>query len=186
MAPRGRQQNRAAASEHLLNSPPSFDECPMTKYNQSRFFSVHVIICTAVILGLTTVCAQYHFGSLAAAIASARGEHLLADSRARDVGVIPAGSRLAIRFTLTNLTVRPINLLGASTSCSCAIVGDLPATIGAAEAGTIQVEVTAPKECSSFSGMVTLFTDDLRHREFTLKYAGRAISLPLANAGPSD
>jgi hypothetical protein len=87
----------------------------------------------AVILSLTlavlAVGAGYgrlRFGSVSATVDSRRGQSLLVDERAKSVSGVQAGSQVVVSYAVTNISDRPVRLIGASSSCSCTVIQDLP------------------------------------------------------------
>ena len=126
-----------------------------------------------VLLGGSAGIGVHRFGSLSHTLAYARGVRLLADEPTMDLGPMEAGSRMTFAFRLTNLTGRPIKLIGAQTSCSCMVVDDLPTTIPPLQSRAIPVGIEAPSQADMpASGSVRFFTDEPDALELALGYTG--------------
>jgi len=126
---------------------------------------------TLVILAFTGSVAAFRFGSLANALAFVRGERLLLSRPAMGPADASTDGRITLRYEITNLTGRPIQLVGSRSSCSCTVVGDLPATIADRETFAIPIGVTLPEPPKRASGTVTLFTGDPEYPEVKLAFA---------------
>jgi len=134
--------------------------------------AIALVLClTAVLLTLAAGFARHRFGSVAASIAYLRGEHVAVDEPLKSLVGIQGGSRLVVRYGLTNRSGHPIKLVGATSSCSCTAVEDLPKTLAAFEKQSVQVKITVAEDRSDFSGSIRLFTDDLDSQDVVLKYS---------------
>jgi len=130
-------------------------------------------------LAVLAACAGYghaRFGSAAAALAYVNGDRLLVDLSAKSLGDAPAGGRRTVRYALTNLSGRAVKILGARTSCSCAVVGGLPGELAAGETRAVEVAVTMPAISSDIRGGVDVYTDDPRQGTLKLVYTGRVVT----------
>jgi hypothetical protein len=125
-----------------------------------------------MILACFSIYGMARFGSIPKAVASLRGENLIADELSKIVNV-DSGKPFSIDYTITNLTFSPIKLIGANMSCSCTSIDDLPLTIAPSKSRTIKVNVNAPGGESNFSGQVELFTDDPHRRTLVLAFVAR-------------
>jgi len=132
---------------------------------------------TLAILGLISGYGHFHFGSLRAAVAYLGGERLLVDQRVRSIGEVTRGYPSAFRYSLMNLTGRPVKILGARMSCSCTAVGSMPDTLPVAESRTIEFELTPSEQQpdGEITGTVRLFTDDPSHHELELAFVAQVV-----------
>jgi hypothetical protein len=94
---------------------------------------------TNIGLALLVASALFWFGSIGSALAYLGGDRLIVDAGSKSFGTLERGQVAAVIFQFTNMSKRPITVLGASSSCTCASVEDLPGTI--APAGGRQVKV---------------------------------------------
>src|SRR4051812_90869 len=69
------------------------------------------------------------FGSVESALSYFKGARVIAEQPVRALGRIDPERRLIIPIEVRNWTGHPVTVIGARTSCSCAVVGRLPATI---------------------------------------------------------
>jgi hypothetical protein len=111
--------------------------------------------------------ALFQYGSLGAALAHLRGDPLVPDSYSKSVGDIREG--VNVSFRLTNTTRKPIELLGANTSCTCTVVSGLPVTIPAGGAYLLGVTVNPKEDVKPADARIRIFTDLPDHRYMDLK-----------------
>jgi hypothetical protein len=138
-----------------------------------------MIAATATILGIIIGSSWYRFGGLGPALSYSIGHHIIISEKVKDIGVVRRGMPSKFRYSLTNLTARPVKIIGAGMSCSCTSANKLPDVLPAAETQAIEIVFTPSQSQpeGEFTGMVRLFTDDLRDRELVLTF--------LARVGPS-
>ncbi len=84
-------------------------------------------------------------------------------------------SRVAVRYVITNLTGRPVTLLGSACSCSCTLVDSLPPLLPPSEPLEISATIEVPSAGMSVGGNIKLFTDDPVSRELLLTYTARIV-----------
>lgn len=130
-----------------------------------------VLSLTLIILAISAGYGCARFGSLAAALAAVRGDPLVVDQLFKSISGVRPGSRVALRYALTNVSGHPIRLLGARTSCSCTVVGDLPITLAASETRLLKVLIATREDQAAFDGSIRLYTDDLRSTEIVVGYS---------------
>ena len=124
-------------------------------------FVVPVVV--AAVLGIGAYTAGvYQYGSAASAVARLRGESAHLDSAVLDFGDGRPGDSRERSASVTNLTDRPLCILGGSVDCSCTAVAGLPVTIPPFESRTLTVGLrfigaTAGRQVHE----VTYTTDDL-------------------------
>jgi len=130
---------------------------------------------TLIILGIGAGYGFARFGSFAAAMSAMRGDVLLVDQPLKSVDGIRPGTRVALRYALTNASNRPIKLIGVSTSCTCTLVEGLPITLAPSETRSITATITTREGESVLDGSIRLYTDHPRSAEIVLGYSLRLV-----------
>jgi len=110
------------------------------------------------------------FGSIAAALSAMRGDSLLVDQPLKSLDDVRPGSRVEIRYVLTNVSNRPIRILGAATSCTCTMMENLPMSLAARESGSVTAMIRTRDDEPESAGSIRLYTDDLKSPEIMLNY----------------
>ena len=140
-----------------------------------------VLSCLAGLVVLTAFVA-WRYGSVEAAVASAKGRSLLPDATIKSLGDVPANQTANFSYTLRNLTGHPIQLQRSQTSCSCSVVAGLPCSIEPRSTKTISVVVSIGSKPGALEGSFHLYTADSSQPDIQLGYTGRVVS-PNADAG---
>ena len=141
----------------------------------SRFRTLAVILSlTLALLAAGTGYGRLRFGSVSATVDSLRGQLVLVDEHAKSISGVQAGSQVVVSYALTNISDRPVRLIGASPSCSCTVIQDLPMTLAASETRTVSARITTSEDNPNSSGTIRLFTDEPRSPEIALNYTVRA------------
>ena len=99
------------------------------------------------------------FGSVASAVAYLRGNRLIPDEFAKNIGSATEAGHPSVTFCLTNWTQQPIKVLGAQTSCTCLMASDLPAVVPPQGQFTLRLSARAKSGLGPYSTQVRLFTD---------------------------
>jgi len=128
------------------------------------------MVCIGLVILL--VVARYRYGSIDGMLAYLAGAPLLVDSSARSFGRIPAASKTRLSFVITNPGIRPVKILGYSSSCTCAMVTGLPLTIIPSGRRTIEVRISAKSKVGDYDEVATLFLDDPDHKTMRLRITG--------------
>ena len=142
-----------------------------------------ILITLAATIGLASTAAivsKSRFGSVAAGIDYLAGKRILAEASERDFGVVPVGGEATARFRMSNLTGRPVVVLGGKTSCTCAMVTGLPLTIpprGGADL-TVVVRDRPGQGAHEVAENILLYTDSPDQPSVDLKVVGRFIAAP--------
>jgi len=144
-----------------------------TVVSGNRRLALHVFSLTLIILGISAGYGYSRFGSLAAALSATQGDSLLVDQRLKSVDGIRPGSRVALRYALTNASGRPIKLIGMSSTCSCTVMEDLPMTLAVSETRSVTAMIRTREGESVLDGSIRLYTDDPRSAEIVLGYSLR-------------
>lgn len=124
--------------------------------------------------------AVYRFGSVGNALLFVRGDRVLIRSRVHTLGTVPVGEKRFIRYELTNLTGRPVNVVGHQAPCSCTTVLKLPAVLPHARAETIELEYcpTPEQAGSSYTGELKVFLDDTYVRQLDMRFTAKVTVVP--------
>ena len=131
-----------------------------------------------VLLGSLAGYAQYRHGSVAAALASFRGERLTVNPAMIDMGEGTPGETREASVELTNRADQPIRLIGGTSDCSCTVLGDLPVTIPPGEARSITITMRLPDATGSFNRKAQLTIDDQGFKVVGFRLTGRITPAP--------
>jgi hypothetical protein len=126
---------------------------------------------TVVILGVSASYGHARFGSIAAALSAMRGDSLVVDQPLKSLDGVRPGSRVEIRYLVTNVSNRPIQILGAATSCTCTMMENIPMTLAASESKSVTAKVRTCEDEPESAGSIRLYTDDLKSPELRLDYS---------------
>jgi len=171
----------------MTEAAPSHLELPTRTHLRSAFRKMLVVLLmTLALLTLGVGYGRYRFGSVPAALAYLRGERLLIDEPLQSISGVHPGSQIVVPYALTNLTGRPVKLVGMATSCSCSVIEELPIAIAAAETRMVAVTIKIAENRSDFSGSLQLFTDDPHSPEIDLGYSVRVDSSASAREPQAD
>lgn len=150
----------------------------------SRVSSRRSQAANTILLGVTMFVAaagygQYRLGSLRAMIDYTNGKRVLVDAADCVLPEVTPGKDATAAYSITNMTGSPLTLLGAETSCGCAVVDDLPMIIPDGERRLVSLTVQT-FEPGEIVGRLVLFTDDEAQARIHLRYAGsvRVIGAP--------
>jgi hypothetical protein len=131
-----------------------------------------VVICTNIGLALVAAWGSWHFGSVSAALARLRGDRLLVDAYSKSFGSVVAGRLETVEFSLWNTASRPVTVLGARSSCTCAAADDLPMVVPSGGRRSIRIIVGRNPQPGAVSEHVTLFTDEPSQPQLALRVEG--------------
>ena len=130
------------------------------------------LICTNLALLCLVGWAWFHFGSIRRALDYASGERLLVDSKTKSFGTVEVGARPTIRFRLTNMSDRTINLIGSVSTCSCVVAANLPASVASGRDFEFEVSVKTSAQSKDVAQMVTLQTDQIGDPSIRFRIVG--------------
>jgi len=154
--------------------------------NTSRWNQVKTpLLVIGLTLGISAACLGYghrRFGSFEATIDFVRGQRLLVDSQSRAFGEVPTSSEFKLRYLMTNMTGRPVRLVGSRSSCTCSMVDQSASVLPNGESREIVVQVTAPDQPREVSGVIEVVTDDPEFLRFPLSFQGRAVLSQISEA----
>ncbi len=115
------------------------------------------------------------YGSPAAAIARLRGDVLLAEPDVLVLGATAPGRMLDGVVHISNLSDRPVRLVGGTSDCSCIATDSLPLTIPAGDTVAVPITLRVPATAAgTFTRTAELRTDHDRQRTIRLRLSGRA------------
>jgi len=142
-----------------------------------------VVICTSIGFALVAAWGFWQFGSGSAGLARLRCDRLLVDAYSKSFGSLEAGSVGTVEFNLLNTARRPVTVLGARSSCSCAAAGDLPMVVPSGGRRSITILVRGDRQAGRVSEQVSLFTDEPNQPKLVIRVEGTFLpSLP--SGGP--
>ena len=137
-----------------------------------RFWLLQTLIVTTLALAITAMFVKLRFGRISAALGFLRGQHIVATESEKSLGEIQPGETRDVLFDVTNTTTRPLTLIGATTTCSCTVVENLPLTIPGASEQTVRVRVRIREKDGPWSEKLQLLTDDSAQPRLTLRLVG--------------
>ena len=117
------------------------------------------IILTNVGLALLVVLGLVRFGTIGSALAYLGGDRLLVDSRSKSFGAVELGKRASVDFRFANKARTKIRLLGATSSCTCALPEGLPVTVPAGAACLVKVPVRAKGKAGHVTEKIRFYVD---------------------------
>jgi Protein of unknown function (DUF1573) len=144
-------------------------------------------ITTLVLASVGLLCllaiAVRSFGGLVPALSYLRGDRLILDAHSKSFGTIDGGQRQTVTFKLTNMTDRPIRLLGAMSSCTCVAADQLPTTaIARGATYDIHFSYRAKQRGAEVAESVRVFTDHPIYERVDLIIKGRVRQIPTPTA----
>jgi hypothetical protein len=132
-----------------------------------------VAVLAIAILGGLASAALIRYGSLTIAIQRLKGEILVVDRPVVAMSGVRPGSRVDLRYSITNVADHPVRLLGASTSCSCTMVENLPIVLAPSETRTLSATVSTSEDDRGLDGSIHLYMDDTLSPEIIIGYKVR-------------
>lgn len=142
------------------------------------------------LLGAATMAsvAVYRFGSARNALSFVRGERVLIQSSVHAMGSVAVGEKRLIRYELTNLTSRTVNVVGSQAPCSCTTVRRMPAVLPRARAETIELEYSPTSEQAgqNYTGELKVFLDDIYIRQVDMKFTAKVTDDPSSHVTRLD
>ena len=126
---------------------------------------------SAILLGL----AIFGFGSVAAAIASLRGERISIHPRLADVGAAEIGTDRQVKVEVTNWTDQPVRLIGGTQDCSCTVLADLPVTVPPQQTRSLAVNIRLKGKPGIFTRKAALLVDDDGFKQISFRLTGRIL-----------
>lgn len=134
---------------------------------------VIAVLVTLALLAVPLGLGVYRIGSTGRALAYLRGQRVFVAEPIRRLGTVEPGRDFLLRFPIVNYSGVPVHIAGASSSCSCTIVSDLPTTIAGHTSKPIEITVRSPSVSQDIHTTITLYTDSPGSREIALQITGR-------------
>jgi hypothetical protein len=108
------------------------------------------------------------FGSVPVALRYLRGERLILEPSEIRIDRPKNGGSVTVEALVSNMSDRPVNLMGANASCSCVVTSRLPAIVepGGQFKLPITVNVTPDKIVDE---TIVLFTDHPNHVRLSVR-----------------
>ena len=130
----------------------------------SRFVKDRWMILAAPVILVAAVALVFGFaavrsGGVLAGIASLRGDSLYISPVTVDFGVGSPETDHVATVNVTNLTSKPITLLGLRTGCRCVGTSAFPVTIEPREIAEVDVRLTMPIRMGGFAYAMELYSD---------------------------
>jgi hypothetical protein len=117
-----------------------------------------VIVFIVSILAVATI--SWRCGGFFQFVAYLDGKTIYIEPRVCDLGECEADSNSEAVFSLTNLTPKLITIVGAGSSCNCAVVDRLPLDIQSGNTINVKIVIRLPKEASVYDQIVTLLVSE--------------------------
>ncbi|MBI1900063.1 MAG: hypothetical protein HYS13_02965 [Planctomycetia bacterium] len=88
-----------------------------------------------------------------------RGESVVVDPPAARLGDVRPDEHRPFAVTVSNLTARPMRLVGCTSNCSCRIVSPLPVTVPPGGSARLELVAVCPSLPGAFERKFVVFTD---------------------------
>jgi hypothetical protein len=135
---------------------------------------VRIGVTFTAIITLSSGIAVAVFGSIPVALRYLRGERLVVEPTTISVGDGFAGVEEEAAFLIRNLSDKPVCILGATQSCTCLSIEQLPISILAHTSRVMRLGIRREgKSTERFEQGITYYTDSLQHPSFLLRIRGR-------------
>lgn len=128
-----------------------------------------MVFLAAVSAGVTSTVL---WDSPVAGIAVLRGEYLRIDCINKSFGSMPSNATAELQFVLTNLSKRPVRVLGGDGSCDCTIVDAIPTIVSPRSKKAILVRVRLKGKQGPFLQSIRLYTSSPKQPEISLTITG--------------
>lgn len=92
------------------------------------------------------------------------------------MGILEQGQRYKVRVPVTNVSRRPIKIIGAQTSCTCTTLTGLPLSLQPQEKQVLEIGVSTFGKNGALTARVELFTDDPTKQNIALQLAGTVVA----------
>lgn len=113
------------------------------------------------------------YGSVPLAIAALRGQSIGVDEHIKSFGEAAANQSTQVRFVLTNLKNRRVNVIGATYACSCTISETkIPFDIAPMSRKEVLISIRPPSRTPLVDQRILLYTDQPNQPEVVLRVTG--------------
>jgi hypothetical protein len=132
-----------------------------------------VMATSSLLLIALSLSAKFAFGSMHAAVHWIYGYHLFIENPVDEISLTAqqAVNPVQFAFRVVNTSSKKVTVVGASSTCTCSIVDDLPLQVPAkgSASATLTVHPNALPSTET-SGSIRLFTDDPDFPVLTMRY----------------
>ncbi len=153
-----------------------------TAVKQGFASALAVAALSVAVFGVATLA----FGSMDAALARLRGEHISIQPDVLDVGHGQPNEVVEAKVEIVNRMAYPVRILGGTADCSCATTEDLPLTLAPGEARRVSIHVRLPGEPGFFNRKAILRTDCDARRTLLFGLSGRVDPPARAESGTTE
>jgi len=101
---------------------------------------------TAVLVLLGFGVAMLRLGSVAAVMAWARGSSVIVLAEPVVLDGVAPGTEVSAGLRVSNVSERPVRVLGGICDCPCAVLHDLPVLLNPKECRELRITVTTPRQ----------------------------------------
>lgn len=129
-------------------------------YYVNKKLKIFFLILFTFMTCLSFLCLRhYNSYSFTAIINTLRGDPLIPNKYAINIGKICKDEKRTCEFQITNMSAKPIALFGVRTSCACTTVTALPEMINPRESVSIKIKVQSQSKGGPFTRHIRLFTN---------------------------
>lgn len=136
---------------------------------------VKAIAGAMVILALFGGVVLAVYDSPAEAIVKLRGEKVTVEPAINEIGSGSLGEERVFHLELTNHDIKPIQIVGGTTTCSCITTDQLPVSLAPGASATILVRIRLRGKPGSFEHRFILYTDDENQPWIVARFKGRVV-----------
>lgn len=154
-------------------SRPEVAELKLAKANQNTISWIrHSLSIAALVISVLVAWAYLRFGSLTIALGYAGGQRLFVENASQDFGQVGVGQAVSIDFNVINLSKRVITIVGARSSCTCAVPEGLPLRLDPGTTGLVRVRVNTNGKSGPVAASVPLYTQGPAGADVALEVRG--------------
>ncbi|MDR1923841.1 MAG: DUF1573 domain-containing protein [Planctomycetaceae bacterium] len=139
-----------------------------------------VLVIVFIVSILVVAIMSWKCGGFFQFVAYLDGKTIYIEPHVCDLGECEADSNSEAVFSLTNLTSKLITIVGAGSSCNCAVVDRLPLDIQSGNTINVKIVIRLPKEASAYDQIVTLLVAE---KGYVSKYPVR-VKATTSNSKP--
>ncbi len=147
---------------------------------RARRLALRCALIGGVALAALAGALVWRFGTPGLALAWLRGERLVLSPAEADLGECQPRTEHVARFTLANLTDRPVRVVGGEQSCACVALDELPVEVAARGSGEISVQFFVAGE-GLYAQQLLLYIDD----DGELKTVSARVTARIRQEGPA-
>jgi hypothetical protein len=141
-------------------------------------YALKIALVSAILLALTSGAFLLLTDDPVHALDQIRGQVVAVDPPRTNVGDAEPGARRAFAVRITNLTNKPIRIVGGTVDCQCLATRELPRLIPANHTVSITVEMRFQGTPGRFVHRCAFHTDAEEQRVVVARFAGRVLGIP--------